>query len=245
MEKVKQKTTTYKYNDEYFVDIVEKTINGTPEYDAFLYNEDGGMKMLVVGQRQQDSTYEEFVNMIEAILEDYILAYEDEMDLLERAHYEKYAQENGCEDHHCHCHEEQGEPIEVEVKDGKIVPFKTFITQKTVCADCGCEHNIALVKDDTVNTETYHFDTEMTIGTEDDETYDPNDFILDIEEKKDRYVAWISHKAHCAKLVTYSAKKDKMTKEQFLSAMLDGALELMNLYINNGMHVGGPRHDNE
>lgn len=73
-------TTTYKADEEGFcVDIVQR-INNT--YDAWIYEESYGIKMYMfgneIGRTKSCKTYNEFLDLVDANIENYINIYREE-----------------------------------------------------------------------------------------------------------------------------------------------------------------------
>ena len=68
------KTQTYQYNDTYFIDIVTTS----KSIEAWIYNKDCGVKMLMFGLPIYQQTYSEALEIIEANAEDYISFYIEE-----------------------------------------------------------------------------------------------------------------------------------------------------------------------
>lgn len=221
LEKVKQTTTTYKYQDDYFIDIVEQE----DWLAAFFYRGQTNQKFFITGHRYpKNISYEWFVNEIEENIEDYIYNYNNQVQLYKR--FLMYANQDEMDD------EESDSPSS-----------HSFITKKGELE--GHEFKVALVKDDTT-IESYRFDTNLAMirvsDNEDDEgkkeEYRPNDFAVDIVEEEDRYVAWVYHKDYGTKLATVAVGKENMTKEQFIAELLDNALHMMSVFMGNGMSFG-------
>lgn len=75
----------YDYDDEYCIDII--TTNDT--YEAWLYQYNCGMKSLMFGMPIPQQSKEQFLEIVEANVEDYIPLYCDEIDIFEEAMFEK------------------------------------------------------------------------------------------------------------------------------------------------------------
>ena len=77
MKKTNIKTETYQINGGFMIDIVTTD----EEYDAFLYHKKNGIKSMMFGGLKKQQSYKEFLELVEANVEDYIPNYaEDYMD---------------------------------------------------------------------------------------------------------------------------------------------------------------------
>lgn len=80
MTKAEIRTTTFNYDGKYYVDIVSFKINGANAYEAFLYDRSVGFKMHMFGT---DGKKQEFIDLVELNVDDYIPLYEKIMEHLE------------------------------------------------------------------------------------------------------------------------------------------------------------------
>ncbi len=98
------KTKTYKYNDEYFVDIVDDG----EYYNAWLYKEGYGAKSHIIGSPKESSIEDEFVSSIEDYIEinGEIELYEYEMERNEEAFMRELVQMDAADSHQCECNHE-------------------------------------------------------------------------------------------------------------------------------------------
>ncbi len=71
LDKLNQRIYTYKYNDQYYVDVVFdwKT------YEAWIYNKDYGVKDLMFGTPAEQTSLIEFLDTVNAVVPDYIESY--------------------------------------------------------------------------------------------------------------------------------------------------------------------------
>ena len=121
-------------------------------------------------------------------------------------------------------------------------PIQSFITKSGGrCAGCGKEHRLTLVKDSSIKIETYRFDTPLMVGTIDGKDYNPNEFLIDVVEEDDRYVAWISHDEHVVKLCTFAVSKNRMTKDEFLGMVLNESIKMLAFCIMHEEDMGVPQ----
>ena len=67
-------TMTYEYNNTYFIDIVTTS----RDIEAWIYNKDCGVKMLMFGFPIYQQTYEKALEIIKANAEEYIAIYAEE-----------------------------------------------------------------------------------------------------------------------------------------------------------------------
>ena len=78
MEKTKIKTVTYKHDD-YYIDIVEMD----DSFESYIYGKDSSLKMLMFGSAKKQSdciyfdhvTFDDFMEMVESNLNEYIATY--------------------------------------------------------------------------------------------------------------------------------------------------------------------------
>lgn len=77
MKKVLNTTTTYQYNDDYFIDVVQYQVGSKFYYEAWLYNKNYGVKMLMFGLESPtiESYLWEFLDQVEENVLDYISDY--------------------------------------------------------------------------------------------------------------------------------------------------------------------------
>ena len=69
-------TTTYQYNDNYYIDIVKNGKEDT--YEAWIYHRAYGIKSLMFGVPSETNTIEMFLVLVEGNAEDYIEIYAEE-----------------------------------------------------------------------------------------------------------------------------------------------------------------------
>lgn len=67
---------TYAYKD-FIVEICKEECQGFESYCAYLHREDYGVKDYMFGVDVNGHTLEEFIELVEANLEDYIMGYEE------------------------------------------------------------------------------------------------------------------------------------------------------------------------
>ena len=67
---------TYRYNDEYFIDVVTENLETRFRYEAWLYHKDYGVKDLMFGIEDPNDGHDGFVDLAEHSAEEYIKTYE-------------------------------------------------------------------------------------------------------------------------------------------------------------------------
>lgn len=75
------RTTTYKVQDEIYIDIVETD----DMYEAWIYEKDSGEKMLMFGCSKAQQPEEEFLEIVEGNAEEYFDIYKGEQVLIDSA----------------------------------------------------------------------------------------------------------------------------------------------------------------
>lgn len=72
MKKTEIKTTTYSYTKEYLVDVVETD----EDYEAYIYTAENVFKLLMFGCPKEQQTKSEFLDVVDANMDEFITEYE-------------------------------------------------------------------------------------------------------------------------------------------------------------------------
>ena len=77
MKKINSVTYTYKYNDDFMIDIVQTWTGEAFDYEAWIYNKDYGVKDLMFGSSEK--SLEDFIELAEQNAPEYITTYMDDL----------------------------------------------------------------------------------------------------------------------------------------------------------------------
>lgn len=181
------KTKTYKYNDEYYVDIVDDG----KYYNAWIYKEDYGKKSFIVGGLKEFETEDEFVSSIENYIEinGIIELYEYEMEINEEA-FMREVQRDAADSHQCECNHKHDD------KESTDAPKHVILRQFAHCEECGTSHFIRAKYKGIQESRLYTLDSEVDLCT--DDKHNPiislKDFTLEVVETEEFYNMYIHYK---------------------------------------------------
>lgn len=185
------KTKTYKYNDEYYVDVIDDG----KYYSAWIYKEDYGEKSFIIGVPKESETEDEFVSSIEDYIEinGEIELYEHEIEINEEA-FMREVQRDAADTHQCECNHKCEH--EHDDKESTDAPKYVILRQFGHCEECGTSHFISAKYKGIQESRLYTLDSEVELCT--DDKHNPiislKDFTLEVVETEEFYNMYIHYK---------------------------------------------------